>query len=60
MPCPWSLVKRKRLAVHLHELAVEAEVIVAVEEVAAEIAVFQSHARDRRAEGAALDRAVRT
>jgi hypothetical protein len=39
MPCPWSLVKRKRLAVHLHELAIEAQVILAEEQVAAEIAV---------------------
>jgi hypothetical protein len=59
MPCPWSLVKRKRLAVHLHELAVEAEVILSVEEVAAEIAVVPVPlTRDGRAEGAPLDRAV--
>jgi hypothetical protein len=49
----------QRLAVHLHELAIEAQVILAVEEVAAEIAVVPVPlTRDGRAEGAPLDRAV--
>jgi hypothetical protein len=47
------------LAVHLHELAVEAQVILSVEEVAAEIAVVPVPlTRDGRTERAPLDRAV--